>query len=262
MAIQNILILGYGRMGQWFAKQLSKDYHIAVLEKSPINNKTPSNIHFIEHSQDIYFHNPDLIINAVNLNSTITAFNDIIDYLPERAILSDITSVKNGIKAYYQNKNLRFISTHPMFGPTFGNMDDPKNENAIIIEESDKEGIEFFRKFYHHLNITTHFTSFENHDKLMAESLSLPFLTALSFILNTSRSIIPGTTYQKQMDISEQLLSEDIHLLTEILMNPGSLKKIETIKNSLNKLYETINTRDNDELKKILKELKEISSLS
>jgi len=257
MAIKNILILGYGRMGQWFAQQLADEYHIAVLEKNFINNDSSSNILFIEHSKDIYSYNPDLIINAVNLNSTLDAFNSITDHLPESAILSDITSVKNGIKAYYQNKNFRFVSTHPMFGPTFGNMSDLKNENAIIIEESDEEGKQFFEKLYRNLDITTHFTSFENHDELMAESLSLPFLTALSFMFNTDRTKTPGTTYQKQIDISEKLLSEDIHLLTEILMNRHSLKKIEDIKYFMNKLHEMISAKNSNGLKKILKKLKE-----
>ena len=40
-----------------------------------------------------------------------------------------------------------FVSTHPMFGPTFGKMKDLSNENAIIIKESDEEGKAFFREF-------------------------------------------------------------------------------------------------------------------
>ncbi|MGM0498349.1 MAG: prephenate dehydrogenase/arogenate dehydrogenase family protein [Bacteroidota bacterium] len=256
MAINNILILGYGKMGQWFAQQLANEYHLAVFEKNLINNDVSSNIHFIKHSKDIYFHKPDLIINAVNLNSTISAFNSILEYLPEYSILSDITSVKNGIKEYYGNKYLRFVSTHPMFGPTFGNMGNLKNENAIIIEESDEEGKKFFERLYHDNEITIHFTPFAHHDELMGESLSLPFLTTLLFAINANRTNTPGTTYQKQLDIAEKLLSEDIHLLTEVLRNPDSLKKIENIKNSLNKLYEAINGRDNKELKSIIEKLR------
>ena len=257
MAIKSILILGYGRMGQWFAHQLSKDYYTAVLEKQPISNEAPSDIHFIKHAREIRFINPDLILNAVNLNSTLTAFNSIIDHLPENVILSDITSVKNGIKEYYQNKNLRFVSTHPMFGPTFGDMSNLKNENAIIIEESDEEGKIFFEKLYYSLDITNHFASFENHDELMAESLSLPFLTALSFMFNADRTTFPGTTYQKQMDISEKLLSEDIHLLSEVLMNVHSLKKIEEIRNFMNSFYKIIEAKDYNALKSILEKLNE-----
>jgi len=256
MAIKNILVLGYGKMGQWFAQRLSKQYHVAVYDKSPVHSEDASNINFIRHSREIYLHKPDLIINAVNLNSTISAFNSVINHLPEYSILSDITSIKNGIKEYYNSINLRFVSTHPMFGPTFGNMSNLKNENALIIEESDEEGKEFFEKFYRAHDITIHFTPFNFHDEIMAESLSLPFLTNLLFIINADRTKTPGTTYSKQLNTAVGLLSEDVHLLTEVLMNTHSLKIIEPLKNSINNLHEIIKSGDNKALKRMLEKLK------
>ena len=42
--------------------------------------------------------------------------------LPQDCILSDIASVKTGLKDFYEASGRRYVSTHPMFGPTFANL--------------------------------------------------------------------------------------------------------------------------------------------
>ena len=85
-----------------------------------------------------------MVINAATLKYTIDAFNIVMPYLPETCILSDIASVKTGLKEYYEEMGHPFVSTHPMFGPTFASLSDLSKENAIIITESGEEGKAFF----------------------------------------------------------------------------------------------------------------------
>jgi len=47
-----------------------------------------------------------------------------------------------------------------MFGPTFGDIRNLRNENAIIIKESDPEGADLFRKLYEELKINVYDYSF------------------------------------------------------------------------------------------------------
>jgi prephenate dehydrogenase len=68
--------------------------------------------------------------------------------LPASCIISDIASVKNGLKDFYAGCGYRFVSTHPMFGPTFASLNNLSSENAIIISESDHLGKTFFRDLY------------------------------------------------------------------------------------------------------------------
>lgn len=262
MAIKTILIVGYGKLGKWFARQLSKTYNVVIYEKNLISLKETNNLQFIQHPEEIRLHEPDLIINAVNLNKTISSFNCILKYLSNDAILSDITSIKKGMLEYYKKTGFRFVSTHPMFGPTHSNMTDLKDQNAVLIKESNDEGKNFFINFYKMLGIKLHFTSFTEHDKLMAESLSLPFMSLLSFAAARKEIESPGTTFQKESIIAKNLLTEDTDLIAEILFNTYSLKQIEKINNFLNDLYKIIHTEDYEEMVNIIDKLKEKSQLS
>ena len=63
---------------------------------------------------------------------------------------------------------MRYVSTHPMFGPTFGNIKELSGQNAIIISESDAEGKEFFKDFYRSLQLKIFEYSFVEHDQVIA----------------------------------------------------------------------------------------------
>jgi prephenate dehydrogenase len=192
---------------------------------------------------------PDLLINAVSLDKTLSLFDEIVSYLPENCIIADITSVKSGLAEYYKKLGRRFVSTHPMFGPTFGNVKDLSDQNAIIISESDEEGKEFFREFYSSLKIKIHDYSFQEHDETIAYSLSIPFSSTMVFAACMKEQEAPGTTFKKHFSIAEGLLSEDDYLLSEILLSPYSLKQVERISEQMEALIEMIKSRDKEKLK-------------
>lgn len=257
MAINKILILGYGKMGQWFASQLLSDYHVKVVERYKIFHNEDSGVSFIERKQTIKEFAPDLVINAVNLRSTQSAFNRVMDYLPQNTILADITSIKGNMMEYYQKIGFRWVSTHPMFGPTFANMQNLQKENAIIIEESDKEGGQFFKSFYRSFGMAIHTLPFQRHDELMAESLSLPFLSTLVFSSNSTYNVMPGTTYKKHQEITRGLMSEDNHLLSEVLFNDNTLKQIEGMADTLKLYADIIRNKDADTLFSLLNKIRD-----
>ena len=134
-------------MGSWLVESLCLDYEVGVFDLNKSKLKYFFSSHRFLDFDEIRDFKPDLLINAVSLNNTIGVFRKIESYLPEECIIADITSVKNGLQEYYKESGRRFVSTHPMFGPTFANIKDLSHENAIIISESDEKGKEFFRKF-------------------------------------------------------------------------------------------------------------------
>ncbi|MDD5766626.1 MAG: prephenate dehydrogenase/arogenate dehydrogenase family protein, partial [Candidatus Marinimicrobia bacterium] len=162
-----------------------------------------------------------------------------------------------GIYQYYQKSGRRFVSTHPMFAPTFANIRDLHNENAIIISESDEEGKTFFRNFYKNLKLNIFEYSFEKHDETTAYSLGTPFSSSLVFAACLKNQKAPGTTFKKHMEIVRGLLSEDDFLLSEVLFNPKTLKQIERINSQLAYLTHIIRGRDYEEMKKFLDGLRE-----
>ena len=244
-----IAIIGAGNMGSWLVESLCLDYEVGVFDVDRNKLKYFFNSRKFLYYEEIMEFSPDMLINAVSLDKTISLFNEIISYLPEKCIIADITSVKSGMAEYYQKLGRRFVSTHPMFGPTFGNVKDLSNENAIIISESDEEGKVFFREFYDRLKIKVHEYSFQEHDKTIAYSLSIPFSSTMVFAACMKEQEAPGTTFKKHYSIAEGLLSEDDYLLSEILLSPYSLNQVERISEQMESLIGMIRSRDKEQLK-------------
>ena len=173
--MKKILVLGAGRMGSWMVESLCLDYDVAVFDKDKSKLKYLFNTHRLLSHEDIREFAPEMVINAVSLQYTVPVFEEILPFLPEDCLLSDITSVKMPLREFYLNLGRKFVSTHPMFGPTFANIKQLKNQNAIIITQSDEEGKKFFRDFYNSFGIKIFEYTFIEHDKTIAYSLSIPF---------------------------------------------------------------------------------------
>ncbi len=239
-----ILVLGAGKMGSWFVETLCLDHDVAVYDKERDKLKYFFNTRRILQLEEIKEFEPDLLINAVSLRFTIEAFKEVMDFIPSECILSDIASVKNGLREYYLNCNRKFVSTHPMFGPTFADIRQLKEENAIIISESDEEGKEFFRKLYNSFGLSIFEYDFRKHDETIAWSLSVPFSSSLVFAACMKKQEAPGTTFRKHLRIARGLMSEDNYLLSEILLNPHTLEQVEKIRSEFDVLIKMIKLKD------------------
>ncbi len=251
-----ILILGAGHMGAWLVEELCLDHEVAVYDLDRRKLKYFFNVtRFLEPSEAKGFE-PEILINAVSIANIREAFEDFLPYLSEECILSDIASVKTGIHALYRTLGRRFVSTHPMFGPTFANIRDLRNENTIMIRESDEEGKAFFRKLYEGLHLNIYEYTFEEHDQTIAYSLSIPFASSMVFAATMKQQEAPGTTFRKHLDIARGLFSEDDHLLSEIMFNPHTVRQIEAISSSLAYLTHIIRGRDYEEMQKFLNRLR------
>jgi prephenate dehydrogenase len=243
-------------MGSWLVESLCLDYEVGVYDVDRSKLKYFFNSRKFLYYEEIMDFKPDLLINAVSLDRTIELFDEIISYLPENCIVADITSVKSGLSEYYKKLNRRFVSTHPMFGPTFANLKDLSNQHAVIITESDEEGKTFFSDFYKKLKINIHEYSFKEHDETIAYSLSIPFASTMVFAACMKEQEAPGTTFKRHYRIAEGLLSEDDFLLSEILLSPDSLGQVERISEQMESLIAMIRARDKDQLKSFFEMLR------
>jgi len=251
-----IVVLGAGHMGSWIADELASDYQVSVFDLDKSKLKNIKNATPIKTLQEIKNIEPDLLINAVSLPKTKEAFTSVMPVLPAKCILCDLTSVKGDLHKFYQESGFRFVSIHPMFGPTFANVENLCDENIIIIKESCPEGKAFFEKLAnkHKLNIS-HYT-FPQHDKEVAYSLGIPFSASLVFASCVCKTDAPGTTHRKHMETAKGVLSEDDYLLSEILFNPQIVPEIEKINSKLSYLTHIIKCRNTDIMKEFLDDLR------
>lgn len=248
--------MGAGKMGSFFIDLLSFEHEVAVYEKDAKCMRFTYNCQRFTSLDEIKGFAPELVINAVTVKYTIPAFREVIPYLPEDCILSDISSVKTGLKEFYESTHHRYVSTHPMFGPTFANLNQLSEENAIIISEGDYMGRIFYKDIYARLGLNIYEYTFEEHDKTVAYSLSIPFVSTFVFAAVMKHQDAPGTTFKRHMRIAKGVLSEDDYLLQEILFNPYTHDQVSQIRSELKELLEIIDNRDADGMKDYLTKIR------
>ncbi|KAA6308097.1 hypothetical protein EZS27_040227, partial [termite gut metagenome] len=161
------------------------------------------------------------------------------------------------LKAFYDSSGLRFVSTHPMFGPTFASLSNLSNESAIIISEGDYLGRVFFKDLYSSLKLNIFEYTFDGHDDTVAYSLSIPFVSTFVFSAVMKHQEAPGTTFKKHMAIAKGLLNEDDYLLQEILFNPSTPAQVENIRLELKVLLDIITRKDAEGMKDYLIKIRE-----
>ena len=252
-----ILVLGAGKMGSFFDDLLSFEHEMAVYEIDSKRMRFLYNTQRFTSIDEIDAFKPELVINAVTLKYTLEIFNQVIPHLPKDCILSDISSVKTGFKEFYENTGMRYVSTHPMFGPTFANLGSLSNENAIIINEGDYMGRIFFRDLYNRLGLHICEYSFDEHDETMAYSLSIPFVSTFVFAAVMKHQDAPGTTFKRHLKIAHGVLGEDDCLLREILFNPRTKKQVARVREELKSLISIIDNHDEEALNNYLTRIRE-----
>lgn len=252
-----ILILGAGKMGSFFIDLLSFDHEVAVFEKDIYRMRFTYNCRRFTDIKEVQAFEPELVINCVTLKYTINAFDEILPYIPKECIISDISSVKTGLKEYYDAFGHRYVSTHPMFGPTFANLNQLSEENAIIINEGDYMGRCFFKDVYSRLGLNIYEYSFDEHDKTVAYSLSIPFVSTFTFAAVMKPQDAPGTTFKRHMKIARGMMSEDDYLLQEILFNPYTHDQVSLIRKELKELLEIIDRKDVGRMKAYIDKIRD-----
>lgn len=244
-------------MGSFFIDLLSFDHEVGVYEKDAKRMRFTYNCQRFSNLEEIGQFAPDLVINAVTVKYTIAAFEEVLPFLPKECIVSDIASVKTGLKDFYEKAGHPFVSTHPMFGPTFANLQQLSEENAIIINEGDYMGRIFFKDLYQKLDLNIYEYSFDEHDRTVAYSLSIPFVSTFVFAAVMKHQDAPGTTFKRHMRIAKGVLNEDDFLLQEVLFNPYTHDQVSQIRTELKQLLEIIDNRDAQGMKDYLTKIRD-----
>jgi prephenate dehydrogenase len=251
-----IAVMGAGRMGAWMVGELvDSGNDVAVFDPDPARARQPG-AETLKDMDDLERFAPAMLINAASLDRTIEVFQNVLPHLPADCMLVDVASIKAGLREFYEKAGKPFVSIHPMFGPTFANLDSLKEENVIFITESDPAGKQFWRELLAGYGLRMFEYTFEEHDRMMGYSLTIPFVSSMVFAACMDSKAVPGSTFARHMRIAKGLLAEDDHLLSEILFNRFSLDQLDKITARLEFLKHIIRGRDSEEMKKYIDRLR------
>lgn len=251
-----IAVLGAGKIGAWLARQLAGDHDVAVHDLDPARAASIGGAVWSPSVEDLTAARPEILVNAVGLSETVAAFRAVAPALDPGCLIADVASIKGGLPDYYAECGRRFVSVHPMFGPTFSDLAVLRDENAVVIAESDPDGARLFRDLFARLGLRTFDLSFAEHDRMMAYSLSVPFVASLVFASGLDTTAVPGTTFARHLKIARGVLGEDDHLLAEVLFNRFSLPQLDKVTADLEYFKHIIAARDYEEASKVFNRLR------
>ena len=241
---ERIVVVGAGNMGAWLASRLSSECTVSLFDSVREKVLNVADVKHLNNLTDITEFNPTILVNAVSLENTQDLYRSILPCISKDCVLVDIMSIKGSIREFYKSVEQPFVSLHPMFGPRFTDMTDLSLENAIIIEESHPPAADLFKQFLEKQGITVYTLSFDEHDRDMARSLTLPFAASIVFSACAEPGSVPGTTFTRHNLLARRLFMEDDYLLAEVLFNPCSKPVLEKICQNLEYLKHVILARD------------------
>ena len=243
-----LVIGGLGRMGEWMSRYLDMvGYRVDVADQ--VNRDTPFNR--VDDWQSVV-NDYDLIVVAVPLRPS----NDILLRLAElkpACLVFDIGSLKSpmreGLDAMRES-GCRVCSVHPMFGPNEIGL---SGRHILFVDVGNQQAIAEARALFAHTAADCVELSLEEHDEVMAWVLGLSHLVNIAFAgaLAQSGEKVPllkqisSSTFNAQLQVATQVVSENPHLYYEIQQgNVNTADVSEQFRKVLDELVSAVSGRD------------------
>ena len=258
----NIAVIGAaGNMGRWFTNYFIKNGHkVKVYDRRRGAAK-----YLAEEVGAIYaptleqcVRGCDVIFLSIPVEITPQILKKIEKSIESGSLLVEIASLKRDVVSALKKlpKQITPLSLHPLFGP---GLSDLKFGRMIVVEVNDlKHETELAKKLFPE----AHFTGcgVDEHDKMIAYSLTLPYFLNLAFGLcisnlkTTKLRQYAGTTLSIQLDLLEAIIQSSRHLIPQLLaLNPYSDKVIKRYLEVTKTLHQHLKKREG--LAKILAKL-------
>jgi chorismate mutase/prephenate dehydrogenase len=226
---QDILVVGTGKMGQWFVRFLTGRGH-----KVNVCDTRPTKADRSTVSLKVGVKNADMIIIATPIPSTKQILEDVLALRPKGTVL-DITSIKDSIIPTMRaaaEAGLEVCSIHPMFGPEASVYD----RNIVICDCGSNEAMEKAAGLFDGTGARMTRMPVEEHDELMSYVLGLSHAVNIAFFRTLTRSgvafakldQVSSTTFRSQTSTSKRVANESPELYYDIQhLNPHSKHCLE-----------------------------------
>lgn len=245
-----LVIGGLGRMGVWISRYLDMVGYSVDIADSASGDSPYKRVDDWESVVNDY----DLIVVAVPLRPS----NDILLRLAElkpECLVFDIGSLKSpmreGLDAMRAN-GCRVCSVHPMFGPDEVGL---SGRHILFVDVGDDQAIKEARALFAHTAADCVELSLEEHDEVMAWVLGLSHLVNIAFAgaLAESGEAVPllkqisSSTFNAQLNVATQVVSENPHLYYEIQQGNDNTAEVSAhFRKVLDELMRAVAENDED----------------
>ena len=240
---------GSGRMGRWLRRFLSaQGYTTATLDPDATPDENDRAREELVSADLVVCSVPPAI--AVDLYAAWSKH-------PPSGVVVDISSIKTpliGPIRALQEAGGHVASIHPMFGPSAVLL---RDADVVVCDTGDPEATSKVEKLFETTTARIVHMPLADHDRIMADLLSLAHATAIAFALALPENEHPvrSTTFKALESLATAVVRESPDVYFEIqTLNPHSGVALERLHNALERIVAAVGARDAEGFKELLKE--------
>jgi len=244
-----VVVGGAGRMGRWFCRFLSaQGYDTGALDPAGSSDE-------YEWAERI-LPTADLIVCSTPPAATATLYAAW-SKNPPAGVVVDIASIKTPLLEpirELQRAGGRVASIHPMFGPSTILL---RDADVVICETGDAETASVVEKLFHSTTAHIVHLPLAEHDRIMADLLSLAHATAIAFSLALPETEHPvrSTTFHALESLAAAVVRESPDVYFEIqAKNPHSAAALERLRTALGRVVAAVAAHDSDAFRALLED--------
>jgi chorismate mutase/prephenate dehydrogenase len=244
-----VLVGGAGRMGRWLARFLEdQGYETGALDPAaPAEEQAWAAAALTD---------AELVVCATPPVATARLYEEWCA-TPPRGVIVDIASIKTPLIAPIRALRAaggRVASIHPMFGPSVTLLRDC---DIVICDTGDAAATATVEALFTPTTARLVHLPLDDHDRVMADVLSLAHATAITFALALPDHELPvrSTTYHALESLSARLVRESADVYYEIQSrNPYSSAALERLRASVERVIRAIAESDQETFRALLAE--------
>ena len=264
----NIAVVGAaGSMGRWFTNYFIKEGHkVRIYDKRRKDAEALAKEMGAEFTPTLKecIYRSDVIFLSIPIEATPKMVAEIGRVRESSALLVEISSLKSPTISALRRlpKHITPLSLHPLFGP---GLTDLKSGRIVVVKVQNLEReAELARQLFPEASFVK--CDVEEHDRMIAFSLTLPYFVNLAFGLSISKLKVvklrqyAGTTLSMQLDLLEAVIQSSGHLISTLLTkNPYSQEVVKRYLDAAKKLSQYVER--GAALEKVVKRLEKKLSL-
>lgn len=245
---QAVVVGGAGRMGRWIRRFLeAQGFSVAVLDP-----KMPQE----RERAEALLPGAKLVLYATPPGQTARLYHELCPS-PPAGVVADLASIKTPLLSpirELQRAGGRVASLHPMFGPSILVL---RDADVLICDTGDAEATAAVEALFAPTTARRVHLPLVDHDRLMADLLSLAHATAFAFALALPDANHPvrSTTFRALEGLASAIVRESPDLYYEIQAdNPHSLSAVERLRAAVEQLLTVVRARSVEDFRALLAE--------
>ena len=234
-----VIVGGAGRMGRWMTRFLSaQGYAVEVMDPAAGADAHARGVAALADA--------DLVVCSTPPGA-IARLYDEWRAQPPRGVIVDIASIKTplvpAIRAL-QAAGARVASIHPMFGPSAVLL---READVVLCDTGDAAATAVVEALFAPTTAHVVHLGLDEHDRVMADLLSVAHATAIAFALALPPADHPvrSTTFRALESLATAVVRESPDVYFEIqAMNPHSAAALERLRDALERIVAAVTSGD------------------